>query len=117
MSRDSPTAAAPERILVGISACLLGQEVRFDGGHKQDRFLTETLGPFLQWVPVCPEVELGLGTPREPIRLEQQDVDVRMITIPLTLIRHYVRLFDVTYFKGQAYLNPHPKELGLRNHV
>ena len=58
-----------ETIRIGISACLLGQEVRFDGGHKRDPFLTETFGRFVEWVPVCPEVEVGMGTPREPIRL------------------------------------------------
>ena len=58
------------RLRVGISGCLLGQEVRYDGGHKRDPFLTETLGQFVEWVPVCPEVELGLGIPRETIRLE-----------------------------------------------
>jgi uncharacterized protein YbgA (DUF1722 family)/uncharacterized protein YbbK (DUF523 family) len=58
------------RLRVGISACLLGQEVRYDGGHKRDAFLTDTLGQFVEWVPVCPEVELGLGIPREAIRLE-----------------------------------------------
>jgi uncharacterized protein YbgA (DUF1722 family)/uncharacterized protein YbbK (DUF523 family) len=58
------------RLRVGISACLLGQEVRYDGGHKRDPFLTDTLAQFVEWVPVCPEVELGLGIPRETIRLE-----------------------------------------------
>jgi uncharacterized protein YbgA (DUF1722 family)/uncharacterized protein YbbK (DUF523 family) len=58
------------RLRVGISACLVGQEVRYDGGHKRDQFLTDTLGQFVEWVPVCPEVELGLGIPRETIRLE-----------------------------------------------
>ena len=58
------------RLRVGISGCLLGQEVRYDGGHKRDPFLTDTLGQFVEWVPVCPEVELGLGIPRETIRLE-----------------------------------------------
>lgn len=57
------------RIRVGISTCLLGENVRFDGGHKHDPFLTETLGQFFEWVPVCPEVEIGLGTPRESLRL------------------------------------------------
>src|SRR5262245_3259002 len=57
------------RIRIGISACLLGQEVRFDGGHKRDYFLTDILGPHVEWVPVCPEVEVGMGTPREPVRL------------------------------------------------
>ena len=60
---------APPKIRVGVSACLLGQEVRYDGGHKRDAFLTEVLGPFVEWVPVCPEVEVGLGVPRPPIRL------------------------------------------------
>ena len=60
---------------IGISACLLGEKVRFDGGHKQDAFLTGTFGRFVEWVPVCPEVEAGLGTPREAMRLVRtQDV-------------------------------------------
>ena len=54
---------------LGISACLLGQEVRFDGGHKRDRFLTDQLGQYVDWVPVCPEVEVGMGTPREALHL------------------------------------------------
>ncbi len=67
-------------IRIGISACLLGQEVRFDGGHKRDRFLTDILGPHVEWVPVCPEVEMGLGTPRETLRLVRAGGGVRMIT-------------------------------------
>ena len=59
----------PQKIRLGVSACLLGQEVRYDGGHKRDTFLTDTLGPFVEWVPVCPEVEIDLGVPRPPIRL------------------------------------------------
>jgi uncharacterized protein YbgA (DUF1722 family)/uncharacterized protein YbbK (DUF523 family) len=58
-----------ERPRVGVSSCLLGEEVRFDGGHKRFRFLTDELGPYVDWVPYCPEMEIGLGTPREPIRL------------------------------------------------
>ena len=54
---------------VGVSSCLLGEEVRFNGGHKRYRFLTDDLGPHVDWVPYCPEVSIGLGTPREPIRL------------------------------------------------
>ena len=54
---------------VGVSSCLLGEEVRFNGGHKRYRFLTDELGPHDDWVPYCPEVSIGLGTPREPIRL------------------------------------------------
>jgi uncharacterized protein YbbK (DUF523 family)/uncharacterized protein YbgA (DUF1722 family) len=54
---------------LGISTCLLGQKVRYDGGHKRDYFLTEIFGPFVDWVPVCPELEVGMGVPREPVRL------------------------------------------------
>src|SRR6476661_10017528 len=54
---------------VGVSSCLLGEEVRFNGGHKRHRFLADELGPHVDWVPYCPEVSIGLGTPREPIRL------------------------------------------------
>ncbi|HEX2455731.1 MAG TPA: DUF523 and DUF1722 domain-containing protein, partial [Vicinamibacterales bacterium] len=68
------------RLRIGISACLLGQEVRFDGGHKRDRFLTDVLGAVVEWVPVCPEVELGLGTPRETLRLVRSEKGVRMLT-------------------------------------
>ncbi|MGH9371867.1 MAG: YbgA family protein [Vicinamibacterales bacterium] len=66
---------------IGISACLLGDEVRFDGGHKRDPFLTDVLAPHVDWVRVCPEVEVGMGTPRETLRLVRQgDEPVRMIT-------------------------------------
>jgi uncharacterized protein YbbK (DUF523 family) len=66
---------------VGISSCLLGREVRFDGGHKRDAFLVDTLGPLVEWVPVCPEVELGLGTPREPLHLVRRGDAVRMVNV------------------------------------
>ncbi len=56
-------------IRVGISSCLLGNTVRFDGGHKRDGFITGTLGRYFEWVVVCPEVELELGTPPEALRL------------------------------------------------
>ncbi|MGC4080911.1 MAG: DUF523 and DUF1722 domain-containing protein [Vicinamibacterales bacterium] len=58
-----------DRPRVGISACLLGQPVRFDAGHKRDPFLVETFGEHVEWVTVCPEVEAGFGTPRESMRL------------------------------------------------
>jgi uncharacterized protein YbgA (DUF1722 family)/uncharacterized protein YbbK (DUF523 family) len=58
-----------DRPRIGASGCLLGEEVRFNGGHKRYRFLTDELGPHVDWVPYCPEVSIGLGTPREPIRL------------------------------------------------
>jgi uncharacterized protein YbgA (DUF1722 family)/uncharacterized protein YbbK (DUF523 family) len=69
----------PPRIRIGISACLLGEEVRYNGGHKRDAFLTDTFGRYVEWVPVCPEVELGMGTPRPPIRLERIGGSPRLI--------------------------------------
>jgi uncharacterized protein YbbK (DUF523 family) len=71
--------AIPVRI--GISQCLLGENVRHDGGHKRDGFLIEALGRQVEWVPVCPEVELGLGTPREPMRLVGDPRAPRLVTI------------------------------------
>ena len=64
-------------IRIGISACLLGQEVRFDGGHKRDAFLMDVLGKHVEWVPVCPEVEVGMGTPRETLRLVRDNGTTR----------------------------------------
>ncbi len=70
-----------EGIRIGISACLLGRKVRYDGGHKLDRYLSETLGRYVEYVPVCPEVECGLGTPREAMHLEGGPLAPRLMTI------------------------------------
>ena len=72
---------------IGISSCLLGNNVRWNSGHKLDKYLTNTLGQFVAYVPVCPEVEAGFGVPRESFRLVG-DPD-----------------------------HPHPLELKLRTHV
>ncbi len=66
---------------LGISRCLLGDEVRFDGGHKRDNFLTDVFGRYVDWVPVCPEVEAGLSTPREAMRLVGDPRHPRLVTI------------------------------------
>ena len=67
-------------IRVGVSTCLLGQQVRWDAGHKRDRFLTDVLAPYFEWVPVCPEVEVGMGIPRKPVRLARgEDGEPRML--------------------------------------
>ena len=66
---------------LGISRCLLGDEVRFDGGHKRDNFLTDVFGRYVEWIPVCPEVEAGLGTPREAMRLVGDPAHPRLLTI------------------------------------
>ena len=69
-SAESATrAAAPERIPVGVSSCLLGEAVRYDGGHKHDRYVTGALGRYFEYVAWCPEALAGLGVPRPPIRL------------------------------------------------
>jgi uncharacterized protein YbgA (DUF1722 family)/uncharacterized protein YbbK (DUF523 family) len=81
MTATPPITA--KAIRIGISACLLGEEVRFDGGHKRDRFLTDVLGPHVEWIAICPEVEMGLGTPRETLRLVRapdQPGGLRMLT-------------------------------------
>ena len=69
-----------EKIKLGISACLLGQKVRYDGGHKLDRYVRDTLGQFFEWVPVCPEVECGLSVPREAMHLEGTSDAPRLVT-------------------------------------
>jgi len=67
-------------IQIGISSCLLGNEVRFDGGHKRDRYITDTLACYFTFVPVCPEVECGLPVPRESMRLVGDPENPRLIT-------------------------------------
>jgi uncharacterized protein YbgA (DUF1722 family)/uncharacterized protein YbbK (DUF523 family) len=70
-----------EKIKLGISACLLGENVRYDGGHKLNRFLTDTLEQYVEYVPVCPEVECGLPVPRESMHLEGDPNSPRLVTI------------------------------------
>lgn len=145
--------------------CLLGEKARHDESHKRDHYLTHALAEFFEWVPVCPEVDVGMGTPREAIHLVQLSREVRLVgrqsgADHTEAMRSYARRrvdqlasenlsgcilkkgspscrlerlrlhhghgrvtrsdrgrFDVEYLKGQVYLNPHPKELALRNHV
>ena len=70
---------AEARLRIGVSSCLLGNGVRYDGGHKRDAFLVDQLGPFVEWVPVCPEVEAGLGTPRPSIQLVEEGGALRAL--------------------------------------
>lgn len=67
-----------DEIKIGVSSCLLGQEVRFDSGHKRDRFVTDDLGRYVAFVPVCPEVGIGMSIPREAIRLVRAGEDIRL---------------------------------------
>ena len=81
----STEATTADKLRLGVSACLLGDKVRFDGGHKRDPFLADLVSPFVEWVPVCPEVEAGFGTPREPMRLVRDGpgdgTAVRLMTV------------------------------------
>jgi uncharacterized protein YbgA (DUF1722 family)/uncharacterized protein YbbK (DUF523 family) len=69
-----------EKIKIGISSCLLGDLVRYDGSHRHDHYLTDTLGKFVEWVPVCPEVEYGLPVPREAMRLVGDPASPQLVT-------------------------------------
>lgn len=68
-------------IKIGVSSCLLGEKVRYDGGHKHDRYITDTLGKLFAIVPVCPEVGCGMTTPREAMRLEGDPANPRLVAI------------------------------------
>ena len=76
--RNGHSITAP--ILIGVSACLLGEHVRYDGVHKHDRNITDTLGTYFTFVPVCPEAGCGLPTPREAMRLEGDPAAPRLVT-------------------------------------
>jgi uncharacterized protein YbbK (DUF523 family)/uncharacterized protein YbgA (DUF1722 family) len=67
------------KLRIGVSTCLLGEKVRYDGGHKRNDFLVDELGPYVEWVSVCPEVEAGMGIPRPTVRLVEVDGAVRMV--------------------------------------
>jgi uncharacterized protein YbgA (DUF1722 family)/uncharacterized protein YbbK (DUF523 family) len=93
-STPDPTANAarslgPAKTLLrlGVSACLLGDEVRYNGGHSRDAFVAGALDPFVEWHPLCPEVEIGLGTPRETIRLTGS-LEAPRLTAPRSGLDH-----------------------------
>ncbi|MRR35085.1 DUF1722 domain-containing protein [bacterium] len=86
-------------ITIGVSACLLGEKVRYDGGHKHDRYITDTLGRFFRFVPVCPEVGCGLPVPREAMRLERDGESLQLVTNK-TRIDHTDRM--LTWCAGQV---------------
>ena len=88
--------------LVGVSACLLGESVRYDGGSKLDRYLRDVLGNCVEYVPICPEAESGMGVPRPAMRLVAQGNEVRLVTIQSQT--------DLTS-KMQNWLRPRLKDL------
>jgi uncharacterized protein YbgA (DUF1722 family)/uncharacterized protein YbbK (DUF523 family) len=82
-ARSGSPASHPrdETLRVGISSCLLGEAVRWDGGHKRDATINDLLGRFFEWVPVCPELEVGMGVPREPIHLVRAAGSERLVGV------------------------------------
>jgi len=95
-----------ERIRLGVSKCLLGEPVRYDGQHKRNAFVVDTLGPLVEFVPVCPEVECGLGVPREAMRLIGPKDNPRLVTIRSGQ--------DITP-RMQAWIKPRLDELAKEN--
>jgi uncharacterized protein YbgA (DUF1722 family)/uncharacterized protein YbbK (DUF523 family) len=78
---ETVTASSRDRdrsIRLGVSSCLLGNAVRYDGGHRRDAFVADRLGAFVEWIPVCPEIEVGMGTPRPTMQLLREGDEVRM---------------------------------------
>ena len=80
----SKSIATYPKLRLGVSACLLGQSVRFDGGHKRDRWVTDVLGAYAEWVPVCPEMEIGLPSPRPTLRLVARSDGTTRLFMPKT---------------------------------
>lgn len=82
MAAAVPAWRSPDlSVRVGISSCLLGEEVRYDGGHQKDAYVTGVLGRHFSWVAVCPELEVGMGVPREPVRLIGDTAAPRMVGV------------------------------------
>ncbi|TFH22308.1 MAG: DUF1722 domain-containing protein, partial [Myxococcales bacterium] len=78
-ARTGRAGESDDGIRVGVSMCLLGERVRYDGGHKRHRYVTEVLARYFHLVPICPEVELGMGIPRETLRLVRDGDEIRML--------------------------------------
>jgi len=102
---------------LGISRCLLGEEVRYDGRHNRDNFLMDVLGRYVEWIPVCPEVEAGLGTPREPMRLVGDPKSPRLVTIDSkidhtraleTMAKNRIEKFKQLYLSGYVFKKSSP---------
>ena len=89
-----------DTIQIGISACVVGQEVRFDGGHKLSRFIRDTLGAYVEFVPVCPEVDIGLGVPRETLRLVRGKGTQPLLLAPKSGTAHTTKM--LAYARGKV---------------
>jgi uncharacterized protein YbgA (DUF1722 family)/uncharacterized protein YbbK (DUF523 family) len=105
------TSRDTSRVRIGISSCLLGEKVRFDGGHKKDEFLTSHFGRYVEWIPVCPEFEIGLGVPRESLRLVAEGGNVRLVA-PRSGLDHTRRMNEWARSRAR-----HLESLGLCGYV
>ena len=76
--KNSTQTKTDKNIIIGVSACLLGAKVRFDGGHKRNSYIDDKLGEHFQFTSFCPEVAIGMTVPREPIRLVDDNGDIRV---------------------------------------
>lgn len=85
-----------EKIKIGVSSCLLGFEVRHDGSHKRDRYITDTLGEYFHYIPFCPETAIGLGTPRPAIRLLRKDSDIHLVESREQNVDHTAKMKTVS---------------------
>jgi uncharacterized protein YbgA (DUF1722 family)/uncharacterized protein YbbK (DUF523 family) len=103
--------ATDDEIPVGVSACLLGEKVRFDGGHKHDNYVADVLGRYFRFVPVCPELDIGLGVPRETLRLVRTRDGIRMIA-PASGIDHTATMREYAKRRTRQL-----RELGLRGYI
>ena len=90
-------------IKIGVSSCLLGQEVRFDGGHKRSHYIDETLGAYFEFVTFCPEMAIGLGVPRPTIRLISREGQVRLVDSKDDSIDHTELMIDVSRRQCEKY--------------
>jgi len=96
-----------DSILIGSSSCLLGQQVRFDGGHKRDRFLTNVLSEYFEFLPYCPEMALGLGVPRPTIHLIEREGQVKLVNVKDETVEHtdQMKAIAVDYCKSLGHLS------------
>ena len=92
---QSDESAGPSDIVIGISSCLLGEKVRFDTGHKHNSYVTKTLGQYFSFHSFCPEMAIGLGTPRETLRLVQHDDQVRCVGTKTDTLDVTQQLLDI----------------------
>ncbi len=99
-------AASGEPVGIGVSSCLLGAEVRHDGGHKRDPIITDVLGPYFKYIPVCPEFEAGMGVPREAVRLVGNVMRPRMRSVKSLIdYTRQMERFSKTRVKALTKLN------------